>query len=223
MNVASGEFVARVTLAIVVYLVLAAQMPNFHTAIGIAALLDGAVMTGLVAVGVGLTMIAGELDLSVGSMAALASVCVVKMIGFGIGVAPALAIAVAGAAAFGAAQGLAIAVLNINSLVFTVGTLIGLRGVALIVANETTPTLPIDMLYISDAVSSRFWMFSPLSAAMLVTFALAGLFATRTIWGREIYAIGGGRTEFWPPASPSVDRSSSPSRPRLGLRRSLAA
>ncbi len=63
---------------------------------------------------------------------------------------------------------------------------------ALIAANETTPTLPIDMLSISDAVSSRFWIFSPLSAAMLIAFALAGLFASRTIWGREIYAIGGG-------------------------------
>jgi ribose transport system permease protein len=65
----------------------------------------------------------------------------------------------------------------------------------LIAANETTPTLPLDMLSISDAVASRFWIFSPLSAAMLIAFALAGLFASRTIWGREIYAIGGGRAE----------------------------
>ena len=62
MKTPNGEFAARATLAVVVYLVLAVQMPNFHTAIGMAALLDGAVMTGLVAVGVGLTMIAGELD-----------------------------------------------------------------------------------------------------------------------------------------------------------------
>jgi len=30
---------------------------------------------------------------------------------------------------------------------------------------------------------------------MLAAFALAGLFASRTLWGREIYAIGGGRAE----------------------------
>ncbi len=195
MKKPSGEFTARAVLALIVYVVLAALMPNFHSAIGIAALLDGAVMTGLVAVGLGLTMIAGELDMSVGSMAALASVGVVKLIGIGIGVIPALAIVVVGAAAFGVAQGLAITLLNINSLVFTVGTLIGLRGVALIAANETTPTLPLDMLSISDAVSNRTWIFSPLSAAMLIAFAVAGLFASRTIWGREIYAVGGGRTE----------------------------
>jgi len=190
-----GEFIARAALALIVYVALATQMPNFHTAVGVAALLDGAVMTGLVAVGVGLTMIAGELDMSVGSMAALASVCVVKVVGLGIGVIPALALVVVGAAMFGAVQGVAITLLNINSLVFTVGSLIGLRGLALIVANETTPTLPLEMLSISDSISARFWIFSPLSIVMLVAFALAGFFASRTIWGREIYAIGGGRAE----------------------------
>lgn len=195
MNKHNREFAARVALALVVYLVLVLQMPHFTSENAIAALLDGAVLTGLIAVGIGITMIAGELDMSVGSMAALASVCVVKLVGIGIGVIPALTIAVAGAATFGAVQGLAIALLNINSLVFTIGTLIGLRGVALIAANETTLTLPLDMLTISDAVSERYWIFSPLSVAMLSAFGLAALFASRTIWGREIYAIGGGRTE----------------------------
>jgi len=53
MTKPSGEFIARAVLALVVYVVLAALMPNFHSAVGIAALLDGSVMTGLVAVGVG--------------------------------------------------------------------------------------------------------------------------------------------------------------------------
>jgi ribose transport system permease protein len=192
-RVFSVERVARVGLALVVYTVFAARLPNYHTALGLWALLDGSVMTGLVAIGIGLTMIAGELDLSVGSMAALAGVLVVKLIG--IGVLPALALVVIGAGAFGALQGYAIALLEINSLVFTVGTLIGLRGLALIAAKETTPTLPIDMLSIGDAIDRQFWIFSPLSAVMLVSFALAGLFASRTVWGREIYAFGGGRAE----------------------------
>ena len=193
-RVFSVERVARVGLALVVYTVFAARLPNYHTALGLWALLDGSVMTGLVAIGIGLTMIAGELDLSVGSMAALAGVLVVKLIG--IGVLPALALVVIGAGAFGALQGYAIALLEINSLVFTVGTLIGLRGLALIAAKETTPTLPIDMLSIGDAIDRQFWIFSPLSAVMLVSFALAGLFASRTVWGREIYAFGGGRAEL---------------------------
>lgn len=190
-----GELLARAALALIVYLLFAVQLPNYFSAVGIWALLDGAVLTGLVSVGVGLTMIAGELDLSVGSMAALAGVLTVKLLGAGVGVVPTLVIVVVGAAGFGAAQGFAISLLNIGSLVLTIGTLIGIRGVALIAAHESTPTLPMDMLSLTDAVSGRFWIFSPLSLAMLAAFVVAGLFATRTIWGREIYAIGGGRTE----------------------------
>ncbi len=187
------ELLARAALALVVYLLFAVQLPNYHSAPGLWALLDGAVLTGLVSVGVGLTMIASELDLSVGSMAALAGVLVVNMVG--VGAFPALAIVVIAASAFGAAQGFAISLLNINSLVFTVGALIGLRGVALIAAHESTPTLPLEMLSITDVVSGRIWIFSPLSLAMLAAFAVAGLFASRTLWGREIYAFGGGRAE----------------------------
>lgn len=190
-----GALLARAALALIVYLAFATQLPNYFSAVGVWALLDGAVLTGLVSVGVGLTMIAGELDLSVGSMAALAGVVTVELIGAGVGIVPTLAIVVVAAAGFGAAQGLAISLLNIGSLVFTIGTLIGIRGVALIVARESTPTLPMDMLSLTDAVSGRMWIFSPLSLAMLGAFALAGLFATRTIWGREVYAIGGGRAE----------------------------
>lgn len=195
MKTLSGEFLARAGLAFAIFLLLSFKMPNILSTPGMAALLDGAVMTGLIAVGVGLTMLAGELDMSVGSMAALSGVCVIMLVTAGVGVLPAIALVVAAAGAFGAAQGLAISLLNINSLVFTVGSLIGLRGIALVAANETTPTLPIDMLAVSDAVSMRYLIFSPLSAAMFLAFALAGFFASRTIWGREISAIGGGRAE----------------------------
>jgi len=51
------------------------------------------------------------------------------------------------------------------------------------------------MLSIADSIDRQFWIFSPLSAVMLVSFALAGLFASRTVRGREIYALGGGRAE----------------------------
>ena len=54
--------------------------------------------------------------------------------------------ALACAAAVGAIQGLLIGVLGINSLVFTIGTLIGLRGLAMVVAHEQTITMPIEQL-----------------------------------------------------------------------------
>jgi ribose/xylose/arabinose/galactoside ABC-type transport system permease subunit len=178
----------------VIYLVFALQLPNYHTSNGIAALLDGAVLIGIVSVGVGVTMIAGEFDLSVGSLAALTGVVALEIIG--IGVLPALVAGVLFAAAVGAIQGLLIGVLGINSLVFTIGTLIGLRGLAMVVAHEQTITMPIEQLPDVDILTQHFLgVFSPISVGMIVVFVAVGLFLKYTRWGREIYAIGGGRNE----------------------------
>lgn len=190
------DLAVRAAFMIVVYAIFASLLPSYHTVRGIAALLDGAVLIGLVSVGVGITMIAGEFDLSVGSLAAVIGVLAVNLIVAGVGVVPAMFIAVVVAGCVGALQGLIIAVTGINSLVFTIGTLIGLRGLALIISNENTVTVPIARLGEVDFISQRILgVLSPLSIIMFVVFILAGLFLRYTVWGREIYAIGGGRAE----------------------------
>lgn len=190
------DLAVRAAFMIVVYVIFASLLPSYHTVRGIAALLDGAVLIGLVAVGVGVTMIAGEFDLSVGSLAAVIGVLAVNLIVDGVAVLPAILIAVVVAGCVGAIQGLIIAATGINSLVFTIGTLIGLRGLALIISNENTVTVPIERLGEVDFISARvLGVLSPLSITMFAVFVLVGLFLRYTIWGREIYAIGGGRLE----------------------------
>lgn len=189
------ELALRIGLLALIYVCFVLVLPNYATATGIAAFLDGSALTGLVALGVALTMIAGELDLSVGSMAALAGVLAIELIGEGWSLPLAVIAVVAAAALVGALQGLAIHLLRINSLIFTVGTLIGIRGVALIAGGETTQTLPIDRLAIADLLSQRFLFLSPLNVILMLSFVVVGLFASHVVWGREIYAIGGGRHE----------------------------
>jgi len=184
----------RAGFMLVIYLVFAVQLPNYHSAAGFAALLDSAVLFGVVSVGVGISMIAGEFDLSVGSLAALTGVIVIQIVG--IGVLPALILGVLFAAVIGSLQGLVIGLLGINSLVFTIGTLIGLRGVALLVSHENSVSMPIPLLSETDFFTERFLrVLSPLSVGMVVVFVAFGLFLRFTRWGREIYAIGGGRSE----------------------------
>jgi ribose/xylose/arabinose/galactoside ABC-type transport system permease subunit len=188
------DLAIRAAFMAIIYLVFALQLPNYHTSSGIAALLDGAVLVGIVSIGVGVTMIAGEFDLSVGSLAALTGVIALEIIS--IGVLPALVMGVLFAAVVGAIQGFLIGVLGINSLVFTIGTLIGLRGLAMVVAHEQTITMPIEQLPDVDFLTEHFLdVFSPISIGMIVVFAAVGMFLTYTRWGREIYAIGGGRSE----------------------------
>ena len=174
------------------------QLPNYHTSNGIAALLDVAVLIGIVSVGVGVTMIAGEFD-SVGSLAALTGVISLEIIG--IGVLPALVVGVLFAAAVGVIQGLLIGVLGINSLVFTIGTLIGLRGLAMVVAHEQTITMPIEQLPDVDILTKHFLgVFSPISVGMIVVFVAVGLFLKYTLWDAKSTQSEGGATRLGPRA-----------------------
>jgi ribose/xylose/arabinose/galactoside ABC-type transport system permease subunit len=156
---------------------------------------EGFPLLGLVALGVAVTMIAGELDLSVGSMAALAGVVAVKSSSAGL--VPAVLAAVAAGMAIGALQGTFIARLGINSLVFTIGTLILLRGATYMASGGPNGQAPVtlDDLSVSDALLGRYWIFSVSSLTALGVFCVVGLFLAFVRYGREIYAIGGARTE----------------------------
>ncbi len=191
-----ADLSVRAVFMVAIYIVFAAMLPSYHTVNGIAALLDGAVLIGLVAVGIGVTMLAAEFDLSVGSLAAVIGVLAINMIATGMSILPAVLIAVAAAGVFGGLQGLLIATTGINSLVFTIGSLIALRGFALIISNENSVTIPIPRIGETDWLAQRIiGVLSPLSIIMFAVFILVGLFLRFTVWGREIYAIGGGRAE----------------------------
>jgi ribose transport system permease protein len=187
------DFLSRLALMLVVYALFATVVPSYYSVNGLRALLDGSVLTGIAAAGVGTTMIAAEFDLSVGSMAALAGVIAVKLMPTGF--ASAILVAVAAATALGALQGLAIAWLNVNSLVFTIGTLIALRGVAHIASVENAVTMPTEILLQGSPMDWKLGIASTLNLSLLAVFVLVGLFLAFSKWGRELYAIGGGRSE----------------------------
>jgi ribose transport system permease protein len=184
---------SRALLALAVYAFFAATDEHYRGVGNLYPILNGFALTGLVALGLGVTMIAGELDLSVGSLAAVAGIISVYLSGWGV--LPCLAVAVAAGAGFGAVQGALIAKLRINSLVFTIGTLIALRGVAFVISHEHSVLVNLNDLSISDSVTRKLWIFSPFSLTTLAAFVLVGVFMAFSRRGREIYAIGGGRGE----------------------------
>jgi ribose/xylose/arabinose/galactoside ABC-type transport system permease subunit len=137
-------------------------------------------------------VIAGEIDLSVGSVAALTGVVIVQLMNY-MGAVPAIILAVALAICLGALQGFLIAVLRIQAIVFTIGSLVFLRGVSLLVAgNKTVALKDFDA---SDFVQTRLFVFSPASIAAISVLVLLGLFLKYHVYGREIFAIGGARNE----------------------------
>jgi ribose/xylose/arabinose/galactoside ABC-type transport system permease subunit len=175
----------------VTWIVISLITPTFRGEASVYSVLEGFSLVGLVALGLAVTLVAGEFDLSVGSMTALAAIITVLMSGTGL--IGCLLIATACGVAFGALQGIVIGRLGISSLVFTIGTLIMLRGLTYIFSHHEP--IIIENFEITDPLLERYGIFSISSIIALFVFVMTGLFLTFTRWGREIYAIGGARNE----------------------------
>ena len=145
---------------------------------------------GLVALALGLTMIAGEFDLSVVGTYALGGMLTVQA-GQEHWLNGVLA-AVAAGAVIGLVQGGIIAGLRIPSMPITLATYIALLGLTSALSGGLTKTYSnVDVtLWVDQPVLT---IFSPRSLITLILFVLAALVLGSTRWGRELRAIGGDR------------------------------
>jgi ribose transport system permease protein len=182
---------SRLLLAVGVFAYFALSEERFFTTNNVFTIFEGFAQLGLAGLAIGLTIIAGELDLSIGSTAAVGGILAVTWAGLGL--VPAVVLVTLLGAAFGAAQGYAIHRLKIASIVFTLGMLIALRGVAFVISNQDTVVVP--DLGIARLVKHQLWIFSPFSLVTIGVLAGTALFLRYSRWGREIFAIGGGRAE----------------------------
>lgn len=152
--------------------------------------LQGFAQLGLLALAIGLTLIAGEFDLSVVGTYALGG-----MLAVSAGVSqPVLGVLVAAAAgaAIGALQGGLIAGLRLPSIPVTLATYIALLGLTHVISGGLSKTYPnIDAtLWVDQTIAG---IFSPRSLFTLAAFVLAALILGFTKLGRELRAIGGDR------------------------------
>jgi ribose/xylose/arabinose/galactoside ABC-type transport system permease subunit len=152
--------------------------------------LQGAAQFGFVALALGLTMIAGEFDLSVTGVHVLGGVLAVS---FGAE-NPALGLVVGVSAGFliGLVQGILIAATRAPSLAVTLGTLIATLGLASMISGGLSLTYRnADATLAVDA--TLLGILSPRSLILFGVFLLAaGLFAVTPI-GRELRAVGSDR------------------------------
>ncbi|MCR9238358.1 MAG: ABC transporter permease [Alphaproteobacteria bacterium] len=182
-----------ILLAVCVYGYFAFSNEFFATHRTTYAIMERFAVLGLVGLALTLCIIAGEIDLSIGSNAALAAVIVVRFTD-SLGAINAALIAIAISTLVGLIQGYFIAYLRIRAIVLTVGTLMLLRGVSLFAAEEKTVMLT--DFTIPDFISTKMFVyFSPASLLVIAVFIAVALFMQFTRYGREIYAVGGARKE----------------------------
>jgi ribose transport system permease protein len=152
--------------------------------------LQGFAQLGPLALGLGLTMIAGEFDLSVAGTYALGGMLAVRT-----GQSSPLlgaAIAVAAGAAIGALQGGLIARFRIPSLPVTLATYIALLGLTSAMSGGLSVTYANSAatLWVNRAIAG---IFSPRSLITLAAFGIAAAVLGCTKLGRELRAVGGDR------------------------------
>ena len=181
-----------ILLSFCVYVFFAINIEVFFSHNISFAILERFAVLGLVGLALTICIIAGEIDLSIGSNAAL-FVIVVKLTD-PLGAPLAMIIGLSVSTLIGATQGFVIAFIRIRAIVITVGTLMLLRGVALLIAEEKTVMLT--DFRVPDFITTKVLMyFSPASLTVIFIFICVGIFMRYTKYGREIYAIGGARKE----------------------------
>ncbi len=191
--VSNPDLAFAILLAVCLYSYFAFTNELFATHRTGYAIMERFAVLGLVGLALTLCIIAGEIDLSIGSNAALAAVIAVRFTD-SLGAVNSILIAVTISTLIGVIQGYFIAYLKVRAIVLTVGTLMLLRGVALFAAEEKTVMLTDFTL--PDYISTKMFMyFSPASLLVIGVFIVVGLFMNFTRFGREIYAIGGARKE----------------------------
>lgn len=177
------------------------------------------VIVGLLSIGETVVIVAGALDISVGSIASVGSVVAASVL-VGTGTVGALKILptnsvlvavfagiMAGALA-GAINGLIVTQLRVNPIIATLGTLAAFAGFAFLLAPEGKPIGVVTQPQFTWLAQGRFlqgldvpplagskWTGIPVLTVVLVIVAIiVHIIMTYTDFGRAIYAIGGNAT-----------------------------
>lgn len=144
----------------------------------------------IVALGMALVIGTEGVDLSVGSVMAIAAALLPLYLGYGFAAAVGIAL-VAGAVA-GALNGSLVAFVGIQPIVATLALLVGGRGVALVLADGQLKNIENETLL---GLGSGTALGLPLTVLLaLVLSVLVGLLVRYTTFGRQLVAIGGNRS-----------------------------
>ncbi len=178
---------AAVLVLLVIFLMW--RSPYFLTSSNLTVVSRQIALTLIIAIGMTFVILAGQIDLSVGSVVALVSVLTgIFMVNMGLPVLVAVALAIAAGAMVGLTNGTIFANTKIPSFVVTLGMLAVARGLALgITQGSTISGLPSGFLVLGQGS----WLGAPIPLWIAIVVALvAHGVLTRTVFGRHVYFLG---------------------------------
>jgi ribose transport system permease protein len=147
----------------------------------------------LVALGATFVQLSGGIDLSSGAVAALAGICLAKLLTTGLPGWLVIVLVIAFGGAIGAVlNGVLVGILRLNVFVVTLASMTAITGAVSLWSNTQSS-------YVSSAAVNRLAVSTFLGRPMPIwimaaTFLIFLYVQTRTYFGRDIYAVGGSLT-----------------------------
>ena len=183
---AYGIFVALV--AECVFLALATDA--FLTTGNLSNVLRQNAFTAILAAGMSFAILTGGIDLSVGSVVALAGVLCADLLTRGAGLPAGILAGLAVGAAAGLVNGLVVTRAGIPPFITSLAMMLIVRGAAYKYTDaRTISNLPPAFAALGQGLAP--------TVVMLLVFALTWLLLMRTPFGRHVYATGGNREAAW--------------------------
>ncbi len=166
----------------------ALRYDGFLSTYNVASVLRYNSMFGLIALGMCFVIMTGGIDLSVGSVAALASVIAALLSPYGL--LPGVVVPVLAGALLGLVNGWIITRLRILPFIATLAMLLAARGLALIFAGNQSVSVSYDAGFTTLGQGDVLGI--PIPAILLAIAYIAGsILLNYSRWGRHVLAIGG--------------------------------
>ncbi len=164
------------------------QSSAFLTVSNFTVILTNYAAIGVVVAAMAILVIAGHVDLSVGSNIAFSGmIAAIAITKFGVSPPFAILAGVLTGALIGALNGFLCGVLRFNPIIVTLGMLSFLRGVTLLINPTEVYGLGDTFFFIGNG---RFLGVPILLWIVATCFILSAIFISKTVWGRYVYAVG---------------------------------
>lgn len=174
---------------LIAVLVAAPTIDGFFSAATLGTVLNRGAIMGMLALGLTVALIAGQLNLSAGSVLALSGITAIALQTH-VGPIFAAVVAVLVGLTIGAVNAAIVVRFRVHSLIVTLGTMIAVRSIAHLV----TGSQPISGEYPLFGLNIVRGLVGPLSFRalfLLGALALLSLYLNRTVFGRNLLAVGG--------------------------------
>ncbi len=185
----SGEIVSILIALVILCVFFSVTSPYFLSVKNIMNFTMNTSILGIMAAGLFIAMVIGEIDVSQYAILTLSTAIMVLLIRRGMQAGPAIAIAIGVALTCGVINGVSVAFLRINPIIATLATMMVYRGIAFKLTEAKV--MGVSGAFFTAIGSGRI-LGIPVSVYIMVgLYLLVHVLLTYTAYGKRVYAVGG--------------------------------